>query len=155
MVCPYTLKDAASFLYKNSPGMNLNSSQTLIVKILEFSACNSTSALFSTFLQLFSHTMGIRIPGITNVKDILRRSSSLTKFGVSEIPHVPKGCFAVYVGAYCQRRYVVPVWYLHEPIFQDLLRKAEEEFGFDHLKGGLTIPCREDIFTNLISTLNR
>lgn len=98
--------------------------------------------------------MGIRMPRITNVKDILQRSTSLKKFAISTIRYVPKGCLAVYVGE-SQRRYVVPISYLNEPIFQDLLSKAEEEFGFDHPMGGLTIPCREDIFTNLISSLNR
>ena len=97
------------------------------------------SPLFSTFLRLFSYSMGIRIPRITSVKDILQRSSSLKKFAISTIPDVPKGCLAVYVGE-SQRRYVVPISYLNEPIFQDLLSKAEEEFGFDHPKGGLTIP---------------
>ncbi|KAG9135031.1 hypothetical protein Leryth_011538 [Lithospermum erythrorhizon] len=28
--------------------------------------------------------------------------------------------------------------------FRELLSQAEEEFGFDHPTGGLTIPCRED-----------
>lgn len=94
------------------------------------------------------------MPRITNVKDILQRSSSFKKFAISTILDVPKGCLAVYVGE-SQKRFVIPVSYLNEPVFQDLLSKAEEEFGFEHPKGGLTIPCREDIFNNLISTLNR
>ncbi|KAF3550230.1 hypothetical protein DY000_02009934 [Brassica cretica] len=30
----------------------------------------------------------------------------------------------------------------------------EEEFGFDHPMGGLTIPCTEDYFTSLASVLS-
>ncbi|BFG41351.1 hypothetical protein CerSpe_276250 [Prunus speciosa] len=41
-----------------------------------------------------------------------------------------------------------------KPAFQELLSEAEEEFGFDHPTGGLTIPCRQDAFLDLISHLN-
>jgi SAUR family protein len=47
------------------------------------------------------------------------------------------------------------VSYLNEPSFQDLLTKAEEEFGFNHPMGGLTIPCREDKFIDVLSILSR
>ncbi|CAN7121551.1 unnamed protein product [Brassica rapa subsp. narinosa] len=49
--------------------------------------------------------------------------------------------------------YVVPVSYLSQPSFQALLSKAEEEFGFDHPMGGLTIPCPEDTFITVTSRL--
>ncbi|GMN52458.1 hypothetical protein TIFTF001_021612 [Ficus carica] len=32
----------------------------------------------------------------------------------------------------------------------DLLSQAEEEFGFNHPMGGLTIPWREDVFIDLV-----
>lgn len=55
----------------------------------------------------------------------------------------PKGQVAVYVGG-CEpgesMRYVVPVVYFNHPLFGELLREAEEEFGFEH-PGGITIPC--------------
>ncbi|CAN6463594.1 unnamed protein product [Victoria cruziana] len=57
---------------------------------------------------------------------------------------VPRGHFAVYVGER-QKRFVVPTSYLKNPTFQALLRKAEEEFGFEH-HNGLRIPCNEDAF---------
>ncbi|MBA0730742.1 hypothetical protein Golax_020516 [Gossypium laxum] len=38
---------------------------------------------------------------------------------------------------------------LNHPSFKDLLKRAEEEFRFDHPMGGSTIPCREDAFVNL------
>ncbi|KAF3551809.1 hypothetical protein DY000_02000754 [Brassica cretica] len=65
----------------------------------------------------------------------------------------PKGFFAVYVGESQKKRYVVPISYLSQPTFQALLSKSEEEFGFDHPMGGLTIPCPEDIFINVTSRL--
>ncbi|WOL10557.1 hypothetical protein Cni_G19315 [Canna indica] len=56
----------------------------------------------------------------------------------------PKGYLAVYVGKGEQwqapRRYVVPVIYFNHPLFGELLREAEEEFGFHHPRG-ITIPC--------------
>ncbi|MQL77880.1 hypothetical protein Taro_010281 [Colocasia esculenta] len=55
----------------------------------------------------------------------------------------PKGHLAVYVGARGvepPRRVLVPVVYFNHPLFGELLREAEEEFGFHH-PGGITIPC--------------
>jgi len=49
---------------------------------------------------------------------------------------------------------VIPVSHLNQPLFQDLLSKAEEEFGYDHPMGGLTIPCTEDVFQHITSCLN-
>ncbi|CAG7891853.1 unnamed protein product [Brassica rapa] len=65
----------------------------------------------------------------------------------------PKGFLAVYVGEdqVQKKRYVVPISYLSQPSFQALLCKSEEEFGFDHPMGGLTIPCPEDTFINVTS----
>ncbi|CDY25465.1 BnaC09g39800D [Brassica napus] len=84
-------------------------------------------------------------------KKILGRASS----------SAPKGFLAVYVGESQKKRYVVPISYLTQPSFQALLRRrdmwcqfhSEEEFGFDHPMGGLTIPCPEDIFINVTSRL--
>ncbi|KAG1360823.1 putative auxin-responsive protein SAUR36 [Cocos nucifera] len=62
-------------------------------------------------------------------------------------PPPPKGHLAVYVSggrkgkeAAPPRRFVVPVIDFNHPLFVELLREAEEEFGFDH-PGGITIPC--------------
>ncbi|KAL0681243.1 hypothetical protein Bca4012_048090 [Brassica carinata] len=65
----------------------------------------------------------------------------------------PKGFLAVYVGEMQKKRYVVPISYLSQPSFQALLRKSEEEFGFDHPMGGITIPCPEDTFVAVTSRL--
>ena len=66
-----------------------------------------------------------------------------------------KGHFAVYVGEKQKKRFVIPISFLSQPLFQDLLSQAEEEFGFDHPMGGLTIPCKEDVFVDLTSRLRR
>ncbi|XP_021752972.1 auxin-responsive protein SAUR21-like [Chenopodium quinoa] len=62
---------------------------------------------------------------------------------------VPKGHFTIYVGEQEKKRYVVPLSYLSQPAFQELLKSAEEEFGFNHPTGGLSIPCGEEAFNKL------
>jgi len=79
---------------------------------------------------------------------------SVTASQVKSKPvEVKKGYVAVYVGEKLTR-FVVPVSYLNQPSFQDLLNQAEEEFGYDHPMGGLTIPCTEDVFQHTTSCLN-
>ncbi|XP_015951935.1 indole-3-acetic acid-induced protein ARG7-like [Arachis duranensis] len=94
------------------------------------------------FLNLTSLTMAFRIPSI--------RKASLS---ASKGTNVPKGYLAVYVGDK-MRRFVIPVCYLNQPSFQELLSQSEEEFGYDHPTGGLTIPCSEDAFLNLTCQLS-
>ncbi|CAK8569359.1 unnamed protein product [Lathyrus sativus] len=71
----------------------------------------------------------------------------------SKVSNVPKGYVAVYVGEE-MKRFVIPISYLNQPLFQNLLSQAEEEFGYDHSMGGLTIPCREDVFLDITSQFN-
>nr|KYP64954.1 Auxin-induced protein X10A [Cajanus cajan] len=52
------------------------------------------------------------------------------------------------------RRFVIPISYLNQPTFQDLLSQSEEEFGYSHPTGGLTIPCNEIVFLSVTSRLN-
>ncbi|KAM7479387.1 hypothetical protein LguiA_027600 [Lonicera macranthoides] len=107
--------------------------------------------------------MGIRMPTLVlHAKQTLRtrpphghREAKAKVTATTAATDVPKGHFAVYVGeSYNKHRFVVPITYLKHPLFQDLLRKAEEEFGFDHPMGGLTIPCSKDAFLNITSRLN-
>ncbi|KAF7144176.1 hypothetical protein RHSIM_Rhsim05G0065600 [Rhododendron simsii] len=98
--------------------------------------------------------MAIRMPRIMHAKQVLRRSLlTAANKAASSAADVPKGHFAVYVGEGKKKRFVIPISYLSNPSFQDLLSQAEEEFGFDHPMGGLTIPCREDVFISLASQL--
>ncbi|KAL0366042.1 UNVERIFIED_CONTAM: Auxin-responsive protein SAUR50 [Sesamum radiatum] len=94
------------------------------------------------------------------IKQIVKRCSSLGKrqhgYDSEEeaavLPlDVPKGHFVVYVGEK-RSRHIVPISYLSSPEFQNLLHRAEEEFGFDH-DMGLTIPCEQEVFDSLTSML--
>ncbi|KAF6134402.1 hypothetical protein GIB67_038877 [Kingdonia uniflora] len=87
---------------------------------------------------------------MSHTKQILQRSF----FASTVATNVPKGHFAVYVGLSQKKRFVVPLSYLNHSSFQDLLSQAEEEFGFFHPMGGLTVPCNEDDFINLTYHLN-
>ncbi|CAA0807679.1 SAUR-like auxin-responsive protein family [Striga hermonthica] len=91
------------------------------------------------------------------IQRMLRRSLSSEKRSNEKGVEVPKGHFAVYVGENIdeKKRFVIPVSYLNHPSFQELLVQAEEEFGFDHPMGGLTIPCSEDLFVDLTSHLRK
>ncbi|XP_050233800.1 auxin-responsive protein SAUR21-like [Mercurialis annua] len=95
--------------------------------------------------------MAIRFPAISLAKQILRRSNLVANQVAKD---VPKGYLAVYVGVSQKKRFVVPISVLNQPSFQELLRKSEEEFGFSHPMGGITIPCREDVFVDLTSRLS-
>ncbi|XP_044488162.1 auxin-induced protein 15A-like [Mangifera indica] len=99
--------------------------------------------------------MGFRLPRIAQAKRILRGSLFMANQDASMTVEVPKGHFAVYVGENQNKRFVIPISYLNNPSFQGLLSQAEEEFGFENPMGGLVIPCREDVFVDLISSLNR
>ena len=90
--------------------------------------------------------MGFHLPRIFRARQILREILS-----IPTATDVPKGHFVVYVGETEKKRLVVPLSYLNHPSFQELLSLAEEEFGFDHPMGGLTIPCREEMFINLLA----
>ncbi|KAJ6927342.1 auxin-induced protein 15A-like [Populus alba x Populus x berolinensis] len=94
--------------------------------------------------------MGFRLSAIVRAKQVLQLSPSTASQGAS---NVPKGCLAVYVGEIQKKRFVIPISYLNQPNFQEMLSQAEEEFGYVHPMGGLTIPCREDIFLAVISCL--
>ncbi|CAN0925636.1 Indole-3-acetic acid-induced protein ARG7 [Linum grandiflorum] len=97
--------------------------------------------------------MAIGLPS-SLAKQILRRTGSGSSRGSSRFQDVPKGFLAVYVGETQKKKFVVPVSYLSQTLFQDLLMMAEEEFGFAHSMGGLTIPCSEEIFVSVTSSLS-
>lgn len=66
--------------------------------------------------------MGIKVTPFIQANRILRRFST----------GVPKGHCVVYVGESQKKKFVVPISYLSQPLFQDFLAQAEEEFVFDH-----------------------
>ena len=60
----------------------------------------------------------------------------------------------MYVGEFQKKRFEIPISYINHPSFLALLNRAEEEFGFSHPMGGLTVPCKEDAFVDLTSRLH-
>ncbi|XP_027355571.1 auxin-induced protein X10A-like [Abrus precatorius] len=99
---------------------------------------------FTLFFKTFE--MGFHLPSI-------RRASFTGSQASSKVVNVPKGYLAVYVGEK-MKRFVIPISYLNQPAFQELLSQVEGEFGHDHPRGGLTIPCMEDVFLQVTSQLN-
>ncbi|XAR72751.1 hypothetical protein NMG60_11019492 [Bertholletia excelsa] len=93
--------------------------------------------------------MGFRLLGIAHAKQIFKSVNS-----TSAVANVPKGHFAVYAGELGKKRLVVPISYLKHPSFQNLLSQVEEEFGFEHPRGGLTIHCDEETFLGLTCSMN-
>ncbi|PWA80898.1 small auxin-up RNA [Artemisia annua] len=81
---------------------------------------------------------------ITTTKHILNRHKQ----------SVPKGCLAVKVGEASgeQQRFVVPVTWFNHPLFMQLLKEAEDEYGFEQ-KGTITIPCNVHTFCTVISRI--
>jgi len=61
---------------------------------------------------------------------------------------VPEGCLAVYVGP-DMRRFVIQASFLYNQVFRELLRRSEEEYGFE-TEGGLRIPCEAGDFEKLL-----
>ncbi|KAH6815420.1 SAUR-like auxin-responsive protein family [Perilla frutescens var. frutescens] len=59
---------------------------------------------------------------------------------------IPKGYVAITVGQdEEQQRFVIPVMYVNHPLFTQLLKEAEEEYGFAQT-GTINIPCHVEDF---------
>ncbi|KAI5673268.1 hypothetical protein M9H77_13632 [Catharanthus roseus] len=106
--------------------------------------------------------MGIRLPTIVHhakhifsSRAVHNHATAAAAANSNRSSDVPKGHLAVYVGESYKYRFVVPISYLKHPLFQDLLKRAEEEFGYDHPMGGLTIPCSKNTFLDITSHLNQ
>ena len=92
--------------------------------------------------------MGFRLPAA------IRKASFSSSLTSSKVTNVPKRNLAVYVGEE-MKRFAIPMSYLNQTSFQDLLSQVEEEFGYNHPMGGITIPCTEDGFLHVTSSFNR
>ncbi|PWA46358.1 small auxin-up RNA [Artemisia annua] len=92
--------------------------------------------------------------GAFRFQSLVSNAKQLIKLNSKHHRDVPKGYLAVYVGEVQRKRFVVPLSYLDQPLFQELLRRSEEDFGFNHPMGGLTIPCREEAFVHLTNQLH-
>ncbi|KAK7260499.1 hypothetical protein RIF29_26592 [Crotalaria pallida] len=127
-----------SSMISGSQTASFSSQHTLLHNLLNFA--------YFVFLKTNTKKMGFRLPAI-------RRSSFNASQATSKCVEVPKGHLAVYVGEK-QKRFLIPVSYLNSPLFQELLSQAEQEFGYDHPMGGLTIPCSEDVFQQITSRIS-
>ncbi|XP_042480500.1 auxin-responsive protein SAUR32-like [Macadamia integrifolia] len=59
---------------------------------------------------------------------------------------IPKGYLAIMVGqGEEQERFVIPLIYINHPLFSQLLKEAEQEYGFNQ-EGNITIPCQVEEF---------
>ncbi|XP_059302206.1 auxin-responsive protein SAUR32-like [Lycium ferocissimum] len=69
---------------------------------------------------------------------------------------VPKGFLAINVGQVEEerQRFVVPVSYFNHPLFIQLLKEAEDEYGFRQ-KGTITIPCHVEDFRNILENIDK
>ncbi|KAL6011848.1 hypothetical protein ACLOJK_002314 [Asimina triloba] len=83
-----------------------------------------------------------------------RRNSSSTDVGADSTASsvVEEGHFVVY--AMDGVRFVVPLPCLDSPIFVELFRMAEEEFGFPG-NGPIVLPCTESVLEYAVSLIQR
>ncbi|TVU07729.1 hypothetical protein EJB05_41096, partial [Eragrostis curvula] len=91
-----------------------------------------------------------KIRDIVRLQQVLKKWKKLATVAPSSSgkSSVPRGSFAVYVGDE-MRRFVIPTEYLGHWAFAELLREAEEEFGFRH-EGALRIPCDVEVFEGIL-----
>ncbi|CAN6911152.1 unnamed protein product [Brassica oleracea] len=84
-------------------------------------------------------------------RDIILQAKRIVLTKISSLRHiikVPKGHFTVYVGEDEEetKRFVV--------VKTSFVPSSENEFGTDHSRKYLTIPCAEDVFIEVTSRLN-
>jgi len=71
------------------------------------------------------------------------------EIGSSKRVQVPKGFLVVCVGRGDEsQRFWIPVLHFNDPLFAELLKEVEDEYGFDH-EGVINIPCDVSDFQNL------
>nr|AFK48522.1 unknown [Lotus japonicus] len=80
---------------------------------------------------------------------MLGKSIQLTYHHHGRTKEIPKGWLAIKVGqGQEQQRITVPLIYLNHPLFVQLLKEAEEEFGFAQ-KGTIVLPCHVAEFKHI------
>ncbi|KAL3690751.1 hypothetical protein R1sor_004402 [Riccia sorocarpa] len=82
-----------------------------------------------------------------NNSNALRRVRKLAA-GVLGKGIPPRGYIGVYVGKE-KRRFIISTHYLNHRLFKELLKRSEEEYGFDY-RGGLLIACETVLFEHLL-----
>ncbi|MCO5566560.1 hypothetical protein L7F22_020237 [Adiantum nelumboides] len=105
--------------------------------------------------------MSMKVQQIVRLRQMLRKwrrraqqasaKENRKQGGCSGAAPVPPGHVAVYVGEE-RVRFVVRTAQLHHAIFRALLRRSQQEFGFEQV-GPLCIPCEVVFFEHLLSLL--
>ncbi|GJV41647.1 retrovirus-related pol polyprotein from transposon RE1 [Tanacetum coccineum] len=135
---------------KGTPGLGI-----LYVNHGHHIAEGFTNSDYAGCLNTLRFTMGYCVfVGGNLVSWKSKKQNVLIKVTSKHQRDVPKGYFAVYVGEDHRKRFVVPLSYLDQPLFQELLWRSEEDFGFNHPMGGLIIPCHEEAFVHLTNQLH-
>jgi len=101
------------------------------------------------FLQRFILVTQFRLSHISqgSRKVILQYLSR--EIDSSKRVQVPKGFLVVRVGRGEEsQRFWIPVLHFNDPLFAELLKEVEDEYGFDH-QGVINIPCDVSDFQNL------
>ncbi|XP_022714473.1 auxin-responsive protein SAUR72-like [Durio zibethinus] len=107
---------------------------------------NSSSSSSSSSSHPTTSTSGGGSRSIKFFKRTLSFTDVSAGSGSGEV--VPKGFLAVCVGKEL-KRFIIPTEYLGHQAFGILLRKAEEEFGFQQ-EGVLKIPCEVSTFEKIL-----
>ncbi|PWZ04384.1 Auxin-induced protein 10A5 [Zea mays] len=100
----------------------------------------------------------LTIPSLVWLRRALRQWRSRAAEAATSSPDaaVPAGHVAVSVQgtaaapAPAPRRFVVRLAHLSHPAFLELLRQAEEEYGFPAAPGPVALPCDEDRFLDAL-----
>ena len=101
----------------------------------------------------------ITIPSLVRLRRTLRRwrsraAEAASSSSSSSSAAVPAGHVAVSVQGTAPssgpRRFAVRVAHLSHPTFLELLRQAEEEYGFPAAPGPIALPCDEDHFLDVL-----
>ncbi|KAL2622882.1 hypothetical protein R1flu_003087 [Riccia fluitans] len=118
----------------------------LVYRILGLT--NSKKSVFE--LSAYKRMSFSQIPGSTQLALQTGRSMQNSKSSrLGRIPEdIPRRCLAVYVGQE-RRRYIISINFLSHSLFKELLRRSEEEFGFQY-EGGLSIACDCYLFENVL-----
>ncbi|KAK7285749.1 hypothetical protein RJT34_20530 [Clitoria ternatea] len=141
LVVPQSIIHIAAFPFESFPSPNTNIHTSTHQTNQPTSASWAFSYPFVLCLDLASNMLG--------------KSFKHVPVTCDDEDHIPKGWLAIKVGQGSeQERIRVPVNYLNHPLFAQLLKQAEEEFGFAQ-KGTIIIPCQIAQFKNVQHLIHR
>ncbi|KAE8719163.1 SAUR auxin-responsive family protein [Hibiscus syriacus] len=92
-------------------------------------------------------TIGRKRMALTRTKKNMAAANHSNKSSV-----VDNGCFAIYTMD--KRRFAIPLAFLRNCIFRELLKMSEEEFGLPS-DGPITLPCDSVLMNYIVSLVKR